>query len=112
MEKRIFLVFTDHPFGTNKTSEKLRMALGLFLNNDNKLHLLFLGNSRFALQELDEDKAHLKPITKHIEMLAELETAFYVESGGDFSFLNGFDFKSVLRSEVDRLLDTADMVIH
>lgn len=88
------------------------MAVGLLLNDDNKLNLVFLGNSRFALQGLDEDEAKLKPITKHIEMLAQFKAVFYVESGGDFSFLDGFDFQNVPRSEVDKLLDTADIVIH
>jgi hypothetical protein len=54
----------------------------------------------------------MNPVSKHIEMLAELKASFFVEEGGDFRFMQGIDHKPLKRSEVDSLLDSADAVIH
>tara|TARA_Y100000294_G_scaffold18333_1_gene15896 strand:+ start:209 stop:580 length:372 start_codon:yes stop_codon:yes gene_type:complete len=112
LSKNIFVFFADFPFGTNKTSEKLRLLVGLTLNDENVLNLVFLGNSRYALQVLDETKTELKPVYKHLEMLATLDAKFYVEDGVNFSIINNFKYESIQASEVNNLLDKADVVIH
>lgn len=112
MSKNIFIIFSDYPFGTNKTSEKLRLAVGLTLNDENNLNLVFMGNSRYVLQELDETKTNIKPIFKHIEMLAELDAKFYVEEDGNFSIINNIEYQSIRAYEFNELLDKADVVIH
>ena len=112
MQKQIFVVLTDYPFGTNRLAEKLRMSVGLTLDDGNVLNIVFLGRARHALQELDEKEIGMNPITKHVEMLSQLKASFYVEEGGNFSFKKDINFKSLKRPDVDSLLDSADVVIH
>ena len=112
MSKNIFAFFADCPFGSNKTSEKLRLLVGLTLNDENVLNLVFLGNSRYVLQVLDETKTDLKPVYKHLEMLATLDAKFYVEGGDNFSIIKNFKYENIQASEVNNLLDKADVVIH
>lgn len=112
MQKQIFIVLTEYPFAAERLSEKLRMSVGLTLNDDNAINLVFLGNSRYALQELDGNEIGMNPVTKHVDMLPQLKAAFYVEEGGNFSFKSGIDFKPLKRLDVDKLLDSADVVIH
>lgn len=86
--------------------------MGLTLNDENILNLAFMGNSRYVLQELDETKTNIKPIFKHIEMLAELDAKFYVEEGGNFSIINNIEYQSIRAYEFNDLIDKADVVIH
>tara|TARA_Y100000031_G_C7988638_1_gene278078 strand:+ start:231 stop:569 length:339 start_codon:yes stop_codon:yes gene_type:complete len=112
LSKNIYVVFSDYPFGTNKTSEKLRLAVGLTVNDENILNIVFLGNARYALQELHETTSNMKPVFKHIEMLADLNAKFYVETGNNFSILNKIECQSIKTYELNDLLDKADVVIH
>ena len=112
MQKQIFVVFTDYPFGTNRLAEKLRMSVGFTLNDNNKINLVFLGNARHALRELDEKEIGMNPVTKHIDMLSQLKASFFVEEGGGFGLKQNMDFKPLKRSELDALIDSADVVIH
>ena len=112
MSKSVFVVLSDYPLGTNRTSEKLRMALGLTLNDDNAVSLVFLGKARHALAELDEPAAGMQPVNKHVAMLARLKASFYVEAGGAFPMLKEIKPVFIQPSEVDMLLDKADVLIH
>lgn len=112
MEKQIYVVFTEYPFGTNRMSEKLRMSVGFTLNDDNGVNLVFLGKARHALTGLDEKEARMNQITKHLNMLAELKASFFVEEGGGFNLMPGINHKLIKGSEVDGLLDSADTVVH
>lgn len=112
MQKQIYILFTDYPFGTNRLAEKLRMSVGLTLDDGNVLNLVFLGRARHALRELDEKEISMNPITKHVDMLSQLKASFYVEEGSDFSFIKNLDLKPLKRLDVDALLDRADVVIH
>lgn len=112
MQKQIFVVLTGYPFGTNRLAEKLRMSVGFTLNDDNAINLVFLGNARQALREPDEKEIGMNPVTKHLDMLSRLKASFYVEEGGGFSVKQNIDFKPLKRSELDALIDSADVVIH
>ncbi len=112
MQKQIFVVFADHPFGTNRLSEKLRMSVGFTLNDENTINLVFLGDARHVLRELDEKEIGMNPVTKHVDMLSRLKASFFVEDGGDFDFKQNINFTPLKRSELDALIDSADVVIH
>jgi len=112
MQKQIYVVLTDYPFGTNRLSEKLRMSVGFTLNDNNKINLVFLGKARYALQELDEKEIPMNPVTKHVDMLSQLKASFFVEEGGSFSFKQDIDYRPLKRSELDALIGSADVVIH
>lgn len=112
MTKNIYIIFSDYPFGTNKTSEKLRLIVGLALNDENVLNLVFMGNSRYALQKLDETKKNTKPVFKHIDMLMQVGAKFYVEKGGCFSIIPDIKAQKIQTHELNDLIDEADLIIH
>lgn len=88
------------------------MAVGMTLCDENILNLVFLGNSRHALNKIEDEKSKLKPISKHIEMLSELEAKFYVESGDGFSYSEKIEHQKIETNQVDSLIEKADVVIH
>lgn len=102
--KEICVVFAGPSLDTEKASEKLRMTVGLTLNDDNAVRVLFLGGSRKA-----EPKGE---IAKHVEMLAELKVPLFVEEGGGFSLLAEEKYKRIKRSQVEEFFDKADVVIN
>lgn len=112
--KKIAVLFTGSPLGSNLTGEKLRMGLGLTLNDGNEVNLLFMGNARRALEKLDEAAAHMQPVNKHVAMLARLGARFHVEAGGDFSYLPevAAKMKIIQQPEAGSLINDADAFIH
>lgn len=112
MKKRVGVLFTEPPLGTNKTSEKLRMALGLTLNDDNEVSLVFLGDSRAALAELDEKGANMLPITRHILMISKMKGRLYMESGGSWPVMSGLSPARVGRADVAGILNNANVLLH
>lgn len=107
MKKNVFVVFTENASGNEKEEEKLRMALGMTLNDDNAVNLIFLGDARSALKGDGGQTA-----TKHLSMLSRLKASFYVESDGDLEFLADIKPEEIDKSKVDSLLDRADIVVH
>ncbi|MBI5638709.1 MAG: DsrE family protein [Nitrospinae bacterium] len=112
--KKIAVLFTGLPLGTNHAGEKLRMSLGLMLNDGNEVHLLFMGNGRRALEKLDEAAAHMHPVNKHVAMLARLGARFHVEDGGGFGYLPevAAKMKIIQAPEAGALINDADAFIH
>lgn len=112
--KKIAVLFTGSPLGTNLTGEKLRMSLGLTLNDENEVHLIFMGNARHALERLDEAAAHMQPVNKHVAMLARLGARFHVEAGGGFGYIPeaAAKMKSIQPSDAGALINEADAFIH
>ncbi len=112
--KKIAVLFTGSPLGTNLTGEKLRMSLGLTLNDENEVHLLFTGNGRRALEKLDEAAAHMQPVSKHVTMLARLGATFHVEAGGGFGYLPevAAKMKIIQPADAGALINEADAFIH
>ncbi|MBI5178373.1 MAG: DsrE family protein [Nitrospinae bacterium] len=112
MRKNVFVVFDGFPLGTNRTAEKLRMALGLVLNDHNAVNLLFIGNGRQVLGPLDEAAVKLNPLTKHLTMLSKMKAAFHVEAGSAVPGAEAYAPNTVPADGIKALLDTADAVIH
>ncbi len=112
--KKVAVLFTEFPLGTNSTGEKLRMSLGLTLNDDNEVHLLFMGKGRHALEALDESAAHMQPVNKHVSMLARLGARIYVETGGGFGYLPdaAAKLKVIQAADARALINEADAFIH
>ncbi|MEE8483909.1 MAG: hypothetical protein V3S46_04850, partial [Nitrospinota bacterium] len=87
MEKEICVLLTDYTKGDSLFSEKLRMAVGLTINDDLSVKALFLGNARRALEETDKAAAGTAEIKKHIETLSMMHAEILVEEGGEYSVL-------------------------
>jgi len=113
LDKEIVLLFAEAPFGSNHFSEKLRMALGLSLLDENRLTLIFMDASSYALGKLDEASAGLNPISKNINMLLQLGASLFAESDDSFSYSDEITgkVKSINAGDVEPLLEKADVVI-
>ncbi len=108
MEKEICVVLTDYTKGDSLFSEKLRMAVGLTINDDLSIKALFLGNARHALEEIDESTE----IKKHVETLSMMHAEIFVEEGGEYSIPPSIKYKNIPPSEVGKIIGKADIVIH
>jgi hypothetical protein len=112
MNKKVCVIFSDYPMGTNKTSEKLRMTLGLTLNDDNEVSLVFLGNSRRALGDLDEKEANMQPVGKHLLMISRMKGKIFVEDGDVWPVSDGLKPTAISRAELKGMLDNANVLLH
>lgn len=111
MKKNIFVVFSGYPLAGNRFAEKLRMALGLTLNDDNAVNLLFLGGARRALGTLNESAAGMLPVAKHTAMMTRLGVKFHAEEG-DAAYAPGLKINPVRLADAAGLLNNADVIIH
>ena len=110
MKKEVFVVFDEYPFGTNHLSEKLRMSLGLTINDNISLNLLFLEKGKQALN-LKDSSSMTKDILKNINMLNEMGAKFYIESG-DTPPLENIAPETFSRDGLEKVFDNADIIIN
>jgi hypothetical protein len=71
-------------------SEKLRMSVGLKINDDISLNLLFLENSLPFLGKLAGSDADSAMIMKSLDMMTKLGVTIYAEKG-NYNKLNFLD---------------------
>jgi len=111
MAKQVTMILSEYPFGTNRFAEKLRMGLGLTLNDDNSLNLVFLNNARHALKELDEAAIGMNPITRTVKILTDMGASIFAESGGGVDYLDGLEIDEINPDCLEPLLERSDIVI-
>lgn len=111
MNKKVFVVFSGNPLGSNRFSEKMRMALGLTLVDENQVNCLFLGGARNALGPLKEAAIGMQPVSKHAAMMARLGVKFFSEEGQN-PLLPGINAATLRPGEAAGLLSGADVIIH
>jgi hypothetical protein len=112
MKKKVCVIFTGYPMGTNRTSEKLRMSLGLTLNDDNDISLVFLGDSRHSLSPVDESAANMAPITRHLQMISKMKGKLFIENGGDWPLASGLTPSLIGKPELTDMVKNADVLLH
>jgi len=112
MKKEVFVVLNEYPFGTNHLAEKLRMSLGLTINSNISLNLVFLDKGKNGLRKLDEAAVGIGDITKNINMLSEMGAKFFVEDGGDTFQLDNITPESFLSGELEKVINNADIIIN
>lgn len=112
MSKKVCVLFTDYPLGTNKTAEKLRMTLGLTLSDENEVSLVFLGDSRHALGALDEGSVRMSPVGKHLQMIEKMKGKIFMESGWSRPVADGISPKSAGMDELRGMVDSAAVLLH
>jgi sulfur relay (sulfurtransferase) DsrF/TusC family protein len=111
MAKEVTIILSEYPFGTNRFAEKLRMGLGLTLNDDNSLNLVLVKNGRHALKGLDETAIGMNPITRTVKILADMGASIFAESGGGFDYLDSLDIDEINPDCLEPLLERSDIVI-
>ena len=74
-------MFYEPPEARSLVSEKLRMSVGLKLNDDISLNLIFMNSSIPFLGELAGDNADSAQIGKSLDMMSQLGVTIFVEKG-------------------------------
>ncbi|VAX20789.1 hypothetical protein MNBD_NITROSPINAE03-1564 [hydrothermal vent metagenome] len=111
--KNIILVIDQPPDG--KTAEKLRMGVGLILDDGNKVSALLIDEGVFTASGLAKDNAPAwYEIDKHLETFEalEMDLVAHEPSARDRNLtLDRFGIRMAGDEEVSLLLDNADIVI-
>jgi len=111
--KNILLVIDGPPDG--KTAEKLRMGVGLTLDDGNKVSALLIDEGVFTASGLArEDRQAWYEIDKHLETFGALNIdliAHEPSARGRELMLDRFGIRLAVDKEVSLLLENADIVI-
>lgn len=67
--KNVVVVIQKLPFNTIRNQEALRCAVGLTLEEENKIKVVFINDGVFTLYSLDSKLAHSYNLPKHIETI-------------------------------------------
>ena len=109
--KNIVIAISGHP--TGRTSEMLRMALGVTLDDGNKLSILLIDDGVYAGQGVDPPE-YGYDINKHLETLEMLNVDVVAHAGSLKSrkiALDNYKPRVVEDLETDQLLENSDIMI-
>ncbi len=114
--KNILLVIDGPPDG--KTAEKLRMGVGLTLDDGNKVSALLIDEGVFTASGLAREDRPDRPawyeIDKHLEIFGDLNIDLIAHEPsvrGHNLRLDRFGIRLAVDKEVSLLLENADIVI-
>lgn len=71
--KNVVVIIRNSPFNTVRNSEALRMSVGLTLEEDNKITILFIEDGVYLLRETNPNVISSGEIHKHIDTLRLLK---------------------------------------
>jgi sulfur relay (sulfurtransferase) DsrF/TusC family protein len=77
--KKIVVIISKPPFNTIRSSEALRCAVGLTLEDENRVSVLFLGDGALTASSLTTKRAEELGWRKHIETLEMMEAELVAE---------------------------------
>jgi sulfur relay (sulfurtransferase) DsrF/TusC family protein len=112
--KRIAIVIRALPFNNVRNAEGLRCAVGMTIEEDNRVGVFFLGDGVWTAATLGSKEAQRRELPKHVETLEMMEAELVAEKEAlDARGLRlGQDGVSVKpRKEIDKALKEADTVI-
>ncbi|VAX24823.1 hypothetical protein MNBD_NITROSPINAE02-231 [hydrothermal vent metagenome] len=110
--KNTLVVISDPPSG--QVAERLRMTVGLTLENDNKVTALLIDDGVYTGLGLDHEKLGAKEIDKHLKMLGMLSVEVFAHTGSCDKrgvTLDGFGIIGASDDDVAKLLEEADVTI-
>jgi len=77
--KKVAIVIQALPFNTMRNSEALRCAVGMTIEEENKIQVLFLDDGVWTAASLDCKAAKNQELDKHIETLGMMEVELIAE---------------------------------
>ena len=111
MSREVYIHLSEPPLATERLSEQLRMALGLVINDNLSLTLLFSGEARHALEGLDEAAVGMSPMGRSLSMLKAMKARLLAETGGSFNYDEALSPETFEPGELDSFMDNADIWI-
>lgn len=110
--KNIVVVVSDPP-GAD-VAEKLRMSVGLTLEDDNKVSVLMIDNGIYTGLGIDHELIGAKEIDKHLNMLNTLKVGVFVHADSAEKRginINDFGITKIDDGEVARLISESEITI-
>lgn len=77
--KKVAVVIRALPFNTIRNSEALRCAVGLTIEEENKIQVLFIDDGVWTAASLDTKAASSRDLGKHVETLEMMEAELMAE---------------------------------
>jgi len=77
--KRVSIIISALPFNTERNSEALRCAVGLTIEEENKIQVLFIDDGVWTAVSLDCKAAKNQELDKHVETLEMMEVELIAE---------------------------------
>jgi sulfur relay (sulfurtransferase) DsrF/TusC family protein len=79
MMKKIAIIIRALPFNTIRNSEALRCAVGMTIEEENKIQVFFIDNGVWTAASLDSKAAQARELNKHEETLEMMEVELIAE---------------------------------
>ncbi|MDI6795249.1 MAG: DsrE family protein [bacterium] len=77
--KKVAIIIRALPFNTIRNSEALRCAVGLTIEEENKIQVLFIGDGVWTAASLDSKAVSSRDLGKHVETLEMMEAELIAE---------------------------------
>lgn len=112
MAPSILVLIQSNPLETHRSTEGLRIALGLS-TGASSLTIILLGQARILLTNETSDVVDVEILEKHIPVIQELELVMVVPEGTSegFSLDSEFTIQEVPQSGIMSLICQADRVL-
>ena len=112
--KNVVVIIRNSPFNTVRNSEALRMSVGLTLEEDNKITVLFIEDGVYLLGETNPNAISSGEIHKPLDTLRLLKHTLVAdkESLGSRNIVQlKYNVEILTRKEVSDTISKADVVI-
>jgi tRNA 2-thiouridine synthesizing protein C len=112
--KKVVIIARTLPFNSIRNSEALRCAVGMTLEEENKVQVIFLGDGVWTAALLDSKAASSHDLGKHVETLEMMEAELVAEEEALNERgikVNREEINVKSRQAIDEAIKDADVVI-
>ena len=111
--KKIAVIIRNLPLNTVKNSEALRMSVGLTIEEDNQVNVIFTGDGVLTLGAIKPEAVSMPSFKKPLETLNMLEIPIYAEKEAieerELAVPGGVDLKN--KNEIYEIIKEQDIII-
>jgi sulfur relay (sulfurtransferase) DsrF/TusC family protein len=112
--KKVAIIIRALPFNTIRNAEALRCAVGLTLEEENKIQVLFIDDGVWTASSLDCNLAKKHELDKHVETLIMMEVELIAEQEAlatrDIK-ISRTEIKVQPRQTINQIIKEADVVM-
>lgn len=112
--KNVAIVISALPFNTVRNSEGLRCAVGLTIEEENRVCVLFMGDGVWTAASLDCPAAQRRELHKHVETLNMMEVELIAEEEALVSRqlkISREEITTQPRQAINQVIKSSDVVI-
>jgi tRNA 2-thiouridine synthesizing protein C len=112
--KKVVIVVRALPFNTERNSEALRCAVGMTIEEENRIKVIFIDNGVWTAASLDSKAAQTHELDKHMETLCIMEVDLIAEDEALTDRGLKVSRKEIItkpRQSIDQTIKEADVVM-